>query len=229
MEIKDKLKKMDIKISKMARDFNVSRPTLDHYLNCFESGTPIPNETYQKLFEHLFSEDINSTIDFTLKYDYVKKALASQEKHFTINDNKLQGNKFAQKLINYLSSENVQNELINFFDLFLENSDNDLVKSVYMYFNYVNGLIELPKNLIEKDQNLYSNLFSIFNQYKDKSLGFNLDNYKAFEEKCIRVYKRKHDEETIDEIIRFIKEKTKENKDIDYDAIRQKLIIEKGE
>ena len=52
-----------------------------------------------------------------------------------------------------------------------------------MYFNYVNGLIELPKNLIEKDQNLYSNLFSIFNQYKDKSLGFNLDNYKAFEEK----------------------------------------------
>ena len=93
---------------------------LDHYLNCFESGTSIPNETYQKLFEHLFSEDINSTIDFTLKYDYVKKALASQEKHFTINDNKLQGNKFAQKLINYLSSENVQNELINFFDLFLE-------------------------------------------------------------------------------------------------------------
>ena len=52
---------------------------------------------------------------------------------------------------------------------------------------------------------------------------------RLLRKKCIRVYKRKHDEETIDEIIRFIKEKTKENKDIDYDAIRQKLIIEKGE
>ena len=229
MEIKEKLKKMDIKISKMSRDFNVSRPTLDHYLTCYQSGIPIPNETYQKLFEHLFSDEITSTIDFTIKYDYVKKALTSQEKYPSINLSELQGNKFAQKLMNYLSSRNVDNELVNFFDLFLENSDNDLVKSVYMYFNYVNGLVELPEHVLEKDKILFSNLFVSFNQYKENSLEFNLNNFKAFEEKCIRVYKRKHEEQKVDEIIRFIKEKTGSNKDIDYDSIRQKLIKEKGE
>ena len=35
MEIKDKLKKMDIKISKMARDFNVSRPTFRSLFELF--------------------------------------------------------------------------------------------------------------------------------------------------------------------------------------------------
>ena len=229
MEIKEKLKKMDIKISKMASDFNVSRPTLDHYLNCYQNGTPIPNEMYQKLFDHLFSDDFSSTIDFTIKYDHVKKVLSNQEKDLSIGFNDLQGNKFVQKLMNYVLSNNVQNELINFFDLFLENSDNELVKSIYMYFNYSNGLVELPNQLIEKEKLLFTNLYASFNQYRDNSSALISVNFSDFEEKCRRVYKRKHEEQTVDEIIKFIKEKTGSNKDIDYDSIRQKLIIEKGE
>lgn len=229
MEIKEKLKKMDIKISKMASDFNVSRPTLDHYLYCYQNGTPIPNEIYQKLFDHLFSDDFSSTIDFTIKYDHVKKVLSNQEKNLRIEFNELQGNKFVQKLMNYISTTNVQNELVNFFDLFLENVDNELVKSIYMYFNYSNGLVELPSQLTEKEKLLFSNLFVSFNQYKDNSNVLVSGNFSDFEEKCRRIYKRKHEEQTVDEIIKFIKEKTGSNKDIDYESIRQKLIIEKGE
>lgn len=229
MEIKEKLKKMDIKISKMASDFNVSRPTLDHYLNCYQNGTPIPNEMYQKLFDHLFSDDFSSTIDFTIKYDHVKKVLSNQEKNPSNGFEELQSHKFVQKLMNYILSNNVQNELVNFFDLFLENADNELVRSIFMYFNYSNGLVELPSQLTEKEKLLFSNLYISFNQYKDNSSVLISGNFIDFEEKCRRVYKRKHEEQTVDEIIKFIKEKTGSNKDIDYDSIRQKLIIEKGE
>lgn len=48
MEIKKNLKALDVKISKLATDLDISRPTLDTYIECYEKGQPIPNEGYQK-------------------------------------------------------------------------------------------------------------------------------------------------------------------------------------
>ena len=53
MEIKKNLKALDIKISKLATELGVSRPTLDAYIEYYESGQSIPNEGYQKIFEYL--------------------------------------------------------------------------------------------------------------------------------------------------------------------------------
>ena len=73
MEIKKNLKALDIKISKLATELGVSRPTLDAYIEYYESGQSIPNEGYQKIFEYLFSgEEINS-IEFAQKYDMLKE------------------------------------------------------------------------------------------------------------------------------------------------------------
>ena len=66
MEIKKNLKALDIRISKLASELGVSRPTLDSYIECFENGHAIPNEGYQRIFEYLFSgEQINSCLLYT--------------------------------------------------------------------------------------------------------------------------------------------------------------------
>ena len=80
MEIKKNLKSLDIKISKLATELGVSRPTLDAYIEYYENGQQIPNEGYQKIFEYLFSgEEINS-VEFAQRYDYVKRVMLADAK-----------------------------------------------------------------------------------------------------------------------------------------------------
>ena len=63
MDIKKNLKDFDIKISKMAIDFGVSRPTLDSYIECFENGKEIPNEAIQAIFVFLFSKKLAALLN----------------------------------------------------------------------------------------------------------------------------------------------------------------------
>ena len=50
MDIKEKLKEIGIKLSDLARELEVSRPTLNIYIDNFEKGTKIPSEKYQLIF-----------------------------------------------------------------------------------------------------------------------------------------------------------------------------------
>ena len=80
MEIKKNLKALDIKISKLASELGVSRPTLDAYIDYYERGKLIPNEGYQKIFEYLFSGKEVNSVDFAHRYDYVKRVMLADAK-----------------------------------------------------------------------------------------------------------------------------------------------------
>ena len=80
MEIKKNLKALDIRISKLASELGVSRPTLDSYIECFENGHAIPNEGYQRIFEYLFSGEQINSVEFAQRYDYVKRVMLSDAK-----------------------------------------------------------------------------------------------------------------------------------------------------
>ena len=146
MEIKKSLKTYDIRISKFASDLGISRPTLDNYIDLYEKGEKIPNEVYQQIFEYLFSTEFTSSIDFAQKYDYVmrnmlNKAASQAQQELNINRTNALENSLSSKI----TDGSVPKELLEFVNLLVDNSSNELVQAIYMYFNYSNGIEDMSK------------------------------------------------------------------------------------
>lgn len=222
MEIKKNLKALDIKISKLATELGVSRPTLDAYIEYYESGQSIPNEGYQKIFEYLFSgEEINS-IEFAQKYDYVKRimladATAGAEK--AIRDER--ENKILNNIRDVLATGTVDEHLIEFINLFINNRDNDLVKAIYMYFNYSNGFADLSKREIEeKEKAIYSQLAKLFTNYKDNSIELLEEFYNQLQSKNQELIEAKTIKVRDSEIVDYIKTKLNESEELDIEELK---------
>jgi transcriptional regulator with XRE-family HTH domain len=83
--IKLTLKKNNITLSQFATDLNISRPTLDSYINAFDSGTPLVNALYQEIFEFLFNDATISDTEFSNRYEYMKSYYYSSGGAFSFN------------------------------------------------------------------------------------------------------------------------------------------------
>jgi hypothetical protein len=225
MEIKKNLKALDIKISKLATELGVSRPTLDAYIEYYESGQSIPNEGYQKIFEYLFSgEEINS-IEFAQKYDYVKRIMLADAKagaENAIHDER--ENKILNNIREVLATGTVDEHLIEFINLFINNRDNELVKAIYMYFNYSNGFADLSKQEIEqKEKAIYSQLAKLFSNYKDNSIELLEEFYNQLQSKNQELIEAKTIKVRDSEIVDYIKTKLNESEELDIEEL--KLLI----
>ena len=119
MEIKKSLKSLDVKISKLATELGISRPTLDTYIDYFERGIKIPNDVYQSIFEYLFSSEKMTSIEFAQKYDYVKRVmLADVKKTIETGLSDKREEYLANKISETVSSGAMSRELLEFIFLF---------------------------------------------------------------------------------------------------------------
>ena len=225
MEIKKNLKALDIKISKLATELGVSRPTLDAYIEYYESGQSIPNEGYQKIFEYLFSREEINSIEFAQKYDYVKRIMLADAKagvEKAIHDER--ENKILNNIRDVLATGTVDEHLIEFINLFINNRDNDLVKAIYMYFNYSNGFADLSKREIEeKEKAIYSQLAKLFTNYKDNSIELLEEFYNQLQSKNQELIEAKTIKVRDSEIVDYIKTKLNESEELDIEEL--KLLI----
>ncbi len=225
MEIKKNLKSLDIKISKLATELGVSRPTLDAYIEYYENGQQIPNEGYQKIFEYLFSgEEINS-VEFAQRYDYVKRVMLADAK--TGAELSLQAkreNAVVKNIVDILDSGTLEEPLVEFINLFINNKDKDLVKAIYYYFNFTNGFIDLSNvDVEEKNKALFSQLSKLFNDYQNDSIELLPDYYEQIVEKNKRIFDKKKIKVNDSDIIEYIKNNLNESSDLDIEVLKQMI------
>ena len=225
MEIKKNLKALDIKISKLATELGVSRPTLDAYIEYYENGQPIPNEGYQKIFEYLFTGKEMNSIEFAQRYDYVKRIMLADAKagvEKVIHEER--ENKIINNIREIIATGTVDEHLIEFINLFINNRDNDLVKSIYMYFNYANGFAELSKKVIEeKEKAVYSHLAKIFASYKDGTIELLEEYYAQLELKNKELIETKTIKVKDSEIVDYIKTKLSVSEELDIEELKKLL------
>ena len=225
MKIKKNLKALDIKISKLAIELGVSRPTLDAYIEYHENGQPIPNEGYQKIFEYLFSGEELNSIEFAQRYDYVKRIMLADAKagvEKAIHEER--ENKIINNIREILATGTVDEHLIEFVNLFINNRDNDLVKSIYMYFNYANGFADLSKKVIEeKEKAVYSHLAKVFASYKDGSIELLEEYYAQLELKNKELIETKTIKVKDSEIVDYIKTKLSVSEELDIEELKKLL------
>lgn len=68
VDVRKILQKNGITLFSFAELLNISRPTLNSYIRAFESGSCIPNEKYQIIFEELFNYNLSED-EFYKKLD----------------------------------------------------------------------------------------------------------------------------------------------------------------
>lgn len=225
MEIKKSLKAFDIKISKFATDLGISRPTLDAYIESFEKGKQISNETYQKIFEYLFNNEQMSSIDFAQKFDYVKRVMLNHAKASAEQEalNQREEN-VIENIRMKLSTEEVEKPLAEFINLFINNKQIDLVKAIYMYFNYVNGYENMSKDDIsDKDKAFFSQISLLFEQYRLDQVKINQEQYQIIQEKNQILYEKKRTKINDSDIIDYIKLNLSDSKGIDLDVLKEMI------
>lgn len=225
MEIKKSLKALDIKISKLANGLGVSRPTLDNYIEMFEKGEKLPNSVYQNVFEYLFSDENMNSVEFAQKYDYVKQVMLKDAVSKAKTDaSAKRAVGLQERIVEMVRSGNCSKELLEFVNLFMSNTDLDLIKAIYMYFNFTNGFSNISsEDPSEKDKALFATLSKVFQQYKDGTLAMDDDAYREFMSKNqIAVMKR--DSKIKDEdIINYIKSNISSAGNIDFDLLKKML------
>ncbi|MCH5165489.1 MAG: hypothetical protein J1G01_03710 [Clostridiales bacterium] len=221
MEIKRQLKNLDIKISRLAQGLGVSRPTLDSYIECYESGQHIPNERYRKIFEYLFAEDVQSTIEFAKRFDYVKRVFLQSDntdtsisKEQTIRDN----------ISNFAYEAEFGEGILEFINLLISNSNVDLVKAISDYFNFVNGFRQYNEDIeSDKHKALFSKLFILFAEYNADKIGMDDNGYSGFVEKCDKIFRKKTSTSTSAELLEYLQRNLPEGSSIDMEYIKKLL------
>ena len=225
MEIKKSLKTLDVKISKLATELGISRPTLDTYIDYFERGIKIPNDVYQNIFEYLFSSDKMTSIEFAQKYDYVKRVmLADAKKTIESGLSDKREEYLATKIIEAVSSGTMTQDLLEFIFLFANNYHVDLVKAISMYFNYTNGFKDIVKEEpSEIDKALFSQLAVLFEKYNARNIVINEDSYRRLIEKNQSIFEKKKPKVSDEDILRYIKENLENSDSVDLDVLRKMM------
>ncbi len=221
MEIKRQLKNLDVKISRLAQELGISRPTLDTYIEYYENGQQIPNERYREIFEYLFADELDSTIEFAKRFDYVKRAFLQ-----TYNSDKRQSKEqsIRDNISMFASDEDAGEELLEFINLLINNSKVDLVRAITSYFNFVNGLKQFGSaDQDDKDIALFSHLYKIFAEYQSGTIQVDEKSYEGFIDKSNRIFKKKNTDSASDELLDYLQKNIPEGSNIDLNYIKQLL------
>ena len=225
MEIKKSLKSLDVKISKLATELGISRPTLDTYIDYFERGIKIPNDVYQSIFEYLFSAEKMTSIEFARKYDYVKRVMLTDVKK-TIETGIIDKREYylASKITEAASSGAMSRDLLELFFLFFNNYHIDLVRAISMYFNYTNGFKDIAEEEpSEIDKALFSQLAILFESYNANSIELDEESYKKLFEKNQAMLEKKKPKVSDEDILRYIKENLSDSDSIDLEVLRKMM------
>ena len=221
MEIKRQLKNLDVKISRLAQGLGVSRPTLDSYIECYETGQQIPNEKYRKIFEYLFADEVESTVEFAKRFDYVKRVILQTES-MKVAESREQS--MRSNISDFAYEAASGDGFLEFINLLINNRSVDLVHAISDYFNYVNGFKqyeEFAEN--DKRKALFSWLYKVFSEYNAGEIIADEASYRGFVEKSEKIFKKKTSESSSYELLEYLQKNIPEGANIDMNYVKKLL------
>lgn len=215
--IKNILKQSGITQSQFAMDLNISRPTLDTYIELYDSGNKINNPFYHDIFDFLFENPYISESDFIKRYTYMRDFYGMSNSESTVTVSRLKSTFDVPKTEYIRTIESVERILLsdkNTPKTSLDNyklvvnilhTNDRFIAEMYYFYAYLYGFEKLGNVIDEKTKRLYTNFYNALLNTND--INQQVDN-KMFDEYCIaceEAYQNKHGK--IDKIMRTINER----------------------
>ena len=180
MKIKNILKENNVKLIELSSILNISRPTLNSYIDEFEREGKISNKEYDSFFKKILKKtytcreelfgDINEFKEFLIKKKYGD--------FLPENLNLLQS--IHNKIYKDMKGKNEVVAIYKFIESAINNYGEDKALSGYInYTLYLNGLKDIKEMTVD-DKILVSNIFPIMKKYEKSELKINDEGLKEF-------------------------------------------------
>ena len=202
--IKKILKQFGITQKEFATKIELSRPTLDAYIQLFETGGEIPKEKYKIIFNNLFEKEY-SREEFLYELDDVVSLLERDKRYGTVELSP-EASDYVSSIMNQmrkdLRTSDWDENVYRFMNLLIGSyRDNKILKELTYYFTYLNAVRELSK--IEEKQIVYlANFYRMFDELLCNPSKYSDEDYNAFLNRCqkIREEKENRQKEKKDEL-----------------------------
>lgn len=188
--IKQYLKDVGITQKEFAERIGLSRPTLDTYIEIFESGQTIPKERYDIIFRRLFDSDNDSAEEFAKNLQQIENLLRRDQKYGT-SDLEPEAADYVSLIVRNMNRdlkiEDWNKDVYTFINLLISNyRKNEIFLQLVEYFIYLNG-IRSVETIKEKQIPYFANIFRAFHGLAEDSSVYDEQDYQGFLMRCFEI------------------------------------------
>lgn len=197
MKIREFLKRYRLTLKELAEILELSRPTLNTYIEQFEKGEKISNNLYQHIFTEIFLKEWKDRLEIIdrikeLKTSFNIKDVNMDEEYCSENLELIDSIK--EKMYRDMKGAKEVLPLYKFINSVLYNYNGDTGLTGYIDYNlYLNSL----KNIDEIEENekiLISNIYPIMSNHVKNNLEFNEEGYLLFLKRVKEIQKFREEE-----------------------------------
>ena len=197
MNIRKLLQKNGLTQYSFAELLNISRPTLNSYIKIFESGSSIPNEKFQIIFEELFNQDLSND-KFNKRLNKCH-SLLQRDKAMGVLELEADATDLFTVVMNNIkndfSSDDYDEDIYIFINILISSYKREkLFSHLVKYFLVLNNIISCQDINFKKEPYLL-HYFSVFENDKKNSLIYDAILEKRFIERIEEIARIKRQSE----------------------------------
>ncbi|QYR55800.1 hypothetical protein [Fusobacterium hwasookii] len=180
MKIKNILKENNVKLIELSNILDISRPTLNSYIDEFEKEGKISNKEYDSFFKKISKKNYESKDELLGDINEFRELLVNKKFSDLLPENLRLLQNIYDKIYEDMKGKDKVVSIYKFIDSAINNYGEDKALSGYIdYTLYLNGLKEI-KEITTDDKILVSNIFPIMKKYENSQLKMNDEGLKEF-------------------------------------------------
>lgn len=180
MKIKNILKENNVKLIELSSILNISRPTLNSYIDEFEREGKISNKEYDSFFKKILKKTYTCREELFVDINEFKEFLMKKKYGDFLPENLNLLQSIYNKIYKDMKGKNEVVAIYKFIESAINNYGEDKALSGYInYTLYLNGLKDI-KEITADDKILVSNIFPIMKKYEKSELEINDEGLKEF-------------------------------------------------
>ena len=221
MKIKDILKENNVKLIELSNILDISRPTLNSYIDEFEREGKISNKEYDSFFKKISKKNYKSKEELLGDINGFRELLVNKKFSDLLPENLRLLKNIYDKIYEDMKGKDKVVPIYKFIDSAINNYGEDKALSGYInYTLYLNGLKEI-KEITTDDKILVSNIFPIMKKYEKSQLKMNDEGLREFYNRVDEIKKVR--EERYQKFEKALKEKLMEEFSIKDELSKEDL------
>ena len=169
-----------MKLIELSNILDISRPTLNSYIDEFEREGKISNKEYDSFFKKISKKNYESKEELLGDINEFRELLVNKKFSDLLPENLRLLKNIYDKIYEDMKGKDKVVPIYKFIDSAINNYGEDKTLSGYInYTLYLNGLKEI-KEITTDDKILVSNIFPIMKKYESSQLKMNDEGLKEF-------------------------------------------------
>ena len=228
MNVRKILQKNGLTLFSFAELLNISRPTLNSYIRVFESGSCIPNEKYQIIFEELFNYNLSEDEFYKRLNKY--RNLVRRDKAMGVLELEADATDLFASVMNNIKkdfySDNYDENIYIFINMLISSYKNEeIFLHLAKYFLVLNDVITYKKIDLNKESYLL-HYFTMFENDKKNNLKYDISLENKFVKRIeeIKNIKRKSENKSKQNLINLLDAEIDKYKDMGLELSDEEIL-----